>query len=94
MIACSALKRAYRDRIRRVAGDVTFIHLTGPRDVIADRMAARKGHFMPVSLLDSQLATLEPPTFGEHSIAADITGDPSQIMARLLDRLRRPKREE
>jgi gluconokinase len=58
VITCSALKRAYRDRLRRP--DVVFVHLTGPKQLTAERLAARQGHFMPTSLLDSQLATLEP----------------------------------
>lgn len=62
IIGCSALKRIYRDRIRAGAsGPVTFVHLAGSRAVIEARMAARQGHYMPVTLLDSQFATLEPP---------------------------------
>lgn len=62
IIGCSALKRVYRDRIRAGAGGpVRFVHLAGSRAVIAARMGARTGHFMPTSLLDSQFATLEPP---------------------------------
>lgn len=62
IVGCSALRRAYRDRIRAGAGGpVQFIHLAGSRDVISARMAARKGHYMPLTLLDSQFATLEPP---------------------------------
>ena len=62
IIGCSALRRAYRDRIRAGAGgDVTFVHLAGDRDLIASRMASRAGHYMPLSLLDSQFATLERP---------------------------------
>jgi gluconokinase len=62
MVGCSALRRAYRDRLRAGAGGpVRFIHLTGNRDVIAGRMAARTGHYMPPSLLDSQFAALEIP---------------------------------
>jgi gluconokinase len=62
IIGCSALRRAYRDRIRSGAGgEVTFIHLAGDRDLIASRMASRSGHYMPLSLLDSQFATLERP---------------------------------
>ncbi len=62
IIGCSALKRAYRDRIRAGAGGpVTFVHLAGSRDLIAGRMALRKGHYMPLSLLDSQFAALEAP---------------------------------
>lgn len=62
IVGCSALRRAYRDRIRGGAGgDVRFVHLAGSRDIIAARMAARTGHYMPTTLLDSQFATLEPP---------------------------------
>lgn len=62
IVSCSALRRTYRDRIRAGAGrPVHFIHLAGSREVISRRMAARAGHYMPVSLLDSQFATLEAP---------------------------------
>lgn len=62
IVACSALTRRYRDRIRAACGaPVRFIHLSGSRDLIAARMAARTDHYMPVSLLDSQFATLEAP---------------------------------
>lgn len=62
IVGCSALRRAYRDRIRDGAGGpVRFIHLAGDRALIASRMAARTGHYMPPTLLDSQFATLEPP---------------------------------
>ena len=88
VIACSALKRAYRDRIRAHAPDAVFMHLTGPREVIAERMRRRTGHFMPVSLLDSQLATLEPPGPGEAAFDADITDAPTAIVAHALARLR------
>jgi gluconokinase len=72
IVGCSALLRAYRDRLRAGAGgQVQFIHLTGSRDVIAWRMAARTGHYMPTSLLDSQFAALEPPTPDE-ALAIDI----------------------
>lgn len=60
IVGCSALKRRYRDRIRQ-AGPVTFVYLQGSRNLIAGRMAERKGHYMPLSLLDSQFAALEPP---------------------------------
>jgi gluconokinase len=62
IIGCSALRRAYRDRLRAGAGGpLQFIHLSGSRDLIAGRMAARSGHYMPASLLDSQFAALEAP---------------------------------
>ena len=60
-IACSALKRAYRDRIRAAAPGVRFVFLDGPAALIETRMAARTGHYMPSTLLASQLQTLEPP---------------------------------
>jgi gluconokinase len=61
VLACSALRQAYRDRISR-AGDVRYVHLSGDHDTIAERLAGRKHHYMPPTLLASQLATLEPPT--------------------------------
>ena len=59
-MSCSALKRKYRDQLRRHAPDAEFLHLEGSPEVIARRQASRPGHFMPASLLDSQFATLEP----------------------------------
>ena len=61
VIACSALRRAYRDRIRAGAPGVRFVFLDGPAELIRERIAGRSGHYMPESLLASQLATLEPP---------------------------------
>lgn len=73
VIGCSALKRSYRDMIRHHAGTpVCFIHLTGSREVIGQRMQERRNHFMPPALLDSQFAALEPPGADEESIAIDI----------------------
>jgi carbohydrate kinase (thermoresistant glucokinase family) len=60
VLACSALKAAYRDRLA-IAGDVRFVHLKGDRATIASRVAARTGHYMPAALVDSQFAALEPP---------------------------------
>lgn len=60
VVACSALRRAYRDRLRQ-AGEVRFLHLAAPQEVIAQRLARRQGHFMPPVLLTSQYATLEAP---------------------------------
>jgi gluconokinase len=71
IVGCSALKRSYRERIRAGAGGpVTFVHLAGSRELIAARMARRQGHYMPLSLLDSQFAALEPPTAEEAMIVA------------------------
>lgn len=86
VIGCSALKRSYRDRIRHHAGaPVCFIHLTGSREVIGQRMRDRKDHFMPPALLDSQFATLEPPGADEESIAIDID-QPLEIIIALAAR--------
>jgi carbohydrate kinase (thermoresistant glucokinase family) len=73
VLACSALKRSYRDAIRAKAPDTRFAYLRVPRAELAERIVQRPGHFMPVSLLDSQLATLEEPTEDEKAIvvAAD-----------------------
>lgn len=63
IVGCSALRRAYRDRLRAGAGGpVHFVHLAGSRELLAKRMSARTGHYMPLSLLDTQLAALEPPS--------------------------------
>ena len=81
VVSCSALKRAYRDCIRSmVKGPVRFILLNGPRELIALRMAGRKGHFMPPALLDSQLATLERPDADEDAVILDITETVGQLV--------------
>lgn len=80
ILGCSALKRAYRDRIRAGAGGpVRFVHLAGSRELIAGRMALRTGHYMPLSLLDSQFAALEPPGPDEGAVTVDIA-DPLPAM--------------
>lgn len=82
IIGCSALRRSYRDRIRAAVGaPVTFVHLSGPRSLIAARLAARQGHFMPAALIDSQFATLEPPAPGEHALTVDIDQPPETIVS-------------
>jgi gluconokinase len=68
IVACSALKRSYRDRLRRGAPGVRFLFRHGPPALIASRLAARTGHFMPSTLLESQLRTLELPTPDEHDV--------------------------
>lgn len=87
IVGCSALKRAYRDRIRAGAGGaVTFVHLAGSRDLIAARMATRAGHYMPLTLLDSQFAALEPPGPDE-AITVDVALDLPDLIATVLARL-------
>ncbi|MEY4778791.1 MAG: hypothetical protein RLZZ607_104, partial [Pseudomonadota bacterium] len=87
IVGCSALKRAYRDRIRTAAGGpVTFVHLAGSQEVIAARMALRQGHYMPLSLLESQFAALEPPA-AEEAITVSIDQPLEALIADILRQL-------
>jgi len=89
LIGCSALRRPYRDRIRAAAREpVGFLHLSGSRAVIKARMAARTGHFMPVELLDSQFATLEPLELDEDGMQADIDQSLEEVVAGLVSYIR------
>lgn len=72
VMSCSALKRIYRDQLRRHCADIRFLHLSGTEDVIARRQASRPGHFMPPALLTSQFETLEPLDADEHGISIDV----------------------
>ncbi|CAB4636996.1 unannotated protein [freshwater metagenome] len=81
VIACSALKRAYRDRIRAAAPNTFFVHLDGSREILAQRLGARTGHFMPATLLDSQLGILEPLETDEPGAVIDIDQPITQIIA-------------
>lgn len=87
VVACSALKRVYRDRLRAAAPTLQLVFLDGERDVLASRMAARPDHFMPASLLDSQLATLEPPAPDEHALTVDIDEPVATIVTELTERI-------
>ena len=84
--ACSALKRSYRDILRAGRADVQFVYLAGARAVLEERLSGRQGHFMPASLLDSQLAILEPPAPDEHAWVCDIGEEPDAIVAGLVAR--------
>jgi gluconokinase len=84
VLSCSALKRAYRDVLRSGAPDTRFVHLHGQRAVLATRMAEREDHYMPPSLLDSQLATLEPPGDDERALRFDIAQPPAAIASAAL----------
>jgi gluconokinase len=87
IVGCSALKRAYRDRIRAGAGgQVAFVYLAGSREVILARMAARTGHYMPTSLLDSQFAALEAPGPDE-AVTVDIDQSLDAIIAEVMAQL-------
>ncbi|MBZ4021015.1 gluconokinase [Rhodobacter sp. TJ_12] len=91
IIGCSALRRVYRDRIRAGAGGpVCFVHLAGSRDLIAARMAERAGHYMPLSLLDSQFATLEAPGPDE-AVTVDIDQPLERIVAAVLPQIQGAK---
>jgi carbohydrate kinase (thermoresistant glucokinase family) len=82
IVACSALKRTYRDRIRRLAPTVRFIFLDGEPELIRDRMSRRKGHYMQPGLLASQLHTLERPQADETDvIKLDIQVPPAELVA-------------
>lgn len=84
VIACSALKRAYRDLIASEAPGAVFIHLAGSRAVLAARMEGRTDHFMPAALLDSQLATLEPLAADERGATIDIDAPVDDVLARAV----------
>ena len=88
VITCSALKRAYRDRLRRAAPDLVLVYLHGAPELLASRMAQRDGHFMPTALLESQLATLEEPAADEDAIPVDVMLRPGEIVELVTDRLR------
>ncbi|MGC9270065.1 ribose 5-phosphate isomerase A [Acidiphilium sp.] len=87
VIVSSLLTRAYRDRVRSDCPDLILVNLVGDRALLAARIAARHGHFMPASLLDSQLATLEPPGADETVMSIDVAASPLQIVASLMRRL-------
>ncbi|MEZ9565252.1 gluconokinase [Vibrio artabrorum] len=82
VIVCSALKRKYRDQIREGNQNVIFLHLHSSKEIIAERMLNRKGHFMPTSLLDNQFATLEMPTANEpQTFEIDVNATFDEVVA-------------
>ena len=87
VIACSALALRYRDAIRASAPNVIFVHLDAPAEVLAIRAGAREGHFMPASLLTSQLATLEPLDDDERGFAVDASLPVADIIAEAAQRV-------
>lgn len=84
VLACSALRRSYRDAIRAQAPDTIFLHLNGSREVLKARTEGRTGHFMPPALLDSQLATLEPLQEDERGVVVDIAAPVADVVAQAL----------
>jgi gluconokinase len=88
VIACSALKRAYRDVLVHGRSDVRIVFLKGTRQLIADRLARRKGHFMPPGLLESQFETLEPPDAGENPVTVSIDASVDAVVDDIVRQLR------
>ncbi|MCC9205679.1 gluconokinase [Arthrobacter sp. zg-Y769] len=87
IVTCSALKRTYRNVLSQASGEVTFVHLDGSTEVLAERMKTRSGHFMPPSLLPSQISTLEPLSPEESGIRIEITDSPAEIVDAVLRHL-------
>ncbi|MDP9986693.1 gluconokinase [Arthrobacter sp. FW306-05-C] len=93
VLTCSALKRSYRHLLSQAEGRVVFLHLDGGADLISQRMQGREGHFMPPTLLPSQLATLEPLTQEElesGSLRLDIARSPEELVAAVVNALNLP----
>ena len=88
VLSCSALKRSYRDRLRAAAPGLRFIHLHGARAVLEQRLRERSGHYMPASLLQSQLDTLEPPGADEDAITLDLAQPLGSLLAQAIDFIR------
>jgi gluconokinase len=84
VVTSSALKRAYRDRLRAGRPQVRLIFLDVDRDTVARRLTARNGHFFPPALLDSQFADLQPPTPDEQPVRVAVTGEPLEIVEKLI----------
>jgi gluconokinase len=86
VVTCSALKRSYRDVLRAQAPELQLVFLRGSRALLTDRLAGRRGHFMPPSLLESQLATLQEPAAEEGAWVLDISQPPEDLVADLVAR--------
>jgi gluconokinase len=92
VVTCSALKRVYRDIVTdKQSPDVRLVYLTGDFDLIAARLKARKGHFMPPALLQSQFDALEEPARDEHAITVSIGATPEEIAGKVAKRLQRER---
>ncbi len=87
VLACSALKRSYRDRLRGFCPALCFVHLRGDPQLIRARLAGRRGHFMPAGLLESQLAALEEPGADEMAIVVEVRAPADRLAADLVERI-------
>ena len=88
VVACSALKRRYRDAIRAKAPDTIFLHLDGSLEVLSSRLEGRSGHFMPPKLLESQLEALEPMEADESAVVIDVAASMAEILERAVAGIR------
>jgi gluconokinase len=88
VLTCSALKRSYRDLLRAGNESVWFAHVEVPQDVLAQRLEARQGHYMPASLLTSQLTTLQPLQPDEPGMTVPGTGEPDDVVDAILATMR------
>jgi gluconokinase len=88
VVACSALRRIYRDILVHGRNDIRIIYLDGTQQLIGDRLGRRKGHFMPAGLLESQFKTLEPPTRDEHPLSVSIDASVEAIVDDILRQLK------
>ena len=86
VMSCSALKRKYRDQLRKHCPQIRFLHLSGSPEVIGRRQASRPGHFMPASLLASQFDTLEPLEADEHGVVIDVDQDIDAVVENYVTR--------
>lgn len=87
IVSCSALKRAYRDRILRGRGGVRLVYLKGSKAMIGERLKGRRNHFMPASLLESQFAALEEPGADERPVVVSVAMSPRKVTAAIIERL-------
>lgn len=84
VLACSALRRRYRDRLREAGPTVRFVHLTGADALVRRRIGARADHFMPPALIDSQIAALEPPDREPDVLEVDVADPPERLVERIV----------
>ncbi|MDW5326515.1 gluconokinase [Plantactinospora sp. KLBMP9567] len=92
VLACSALRRSYRDVLRQGPPSVDFVFLDGSAEVIRERISRRAGHYMPASLLDSQIATLERPAPDERVLTLDVAATPEDLVEAAVEGLDLPRR--